>query len=188
MLSTSKTTVGTGKVIWQRVNELAQGGFTLDDSAFAAGATVPAGTPIGFDESTRIAKVAKLAVANAAAIDTDTTYQVKKGHNLKVGSSIKSGASAAKAITVINTTNANYDVITTATTLGVAVAIGDAIFIDDAGYTGVKGLLYQDVDIDSNGITSVGVVLSATVYDRRISPIPATVKAKLPLIIFSQSY
>lgn len=188
MLSTSKTSATNNKVIWQNVNELAQGGFTLDDSAFAAGAVVLAGTPIGFDESTRIAKVAKLAVASAAATNTDVTYQVKKGHNVKVGSSIKSGASAAKAVTEIDTTNANYDVIKVGTTLGVAVAIGDAIFIDDSGYSGVKGLLYADVEIDSNGIASAAVLISGTVYDRRISPIPSTIKAKMPLITFSQSY
>lgn len=188
MLNITKQTVNSGTVIFQNVFELAQGGFTLNDSAFAAGVTVPAGTPIGFDESTRIAKVAKMAVAYAAATNTATTYQVKKGHNLKVGSSIKTGSTAAQTVTAIDSSNTSYDVITVGTTLGAVVAVGAAIFIDDAGYQNVKGLLYSDVLIDANGVASVAVVLRGTVYDRRISPVAATVKALMPQINFSQSY
>ena len=190
MLQIKKGYASAGIPIWQSKNtQVAQGGFTLDDSAFATeGVYVPAGIPIGFDESTRKAKVAKLAVAQAGATDTATDYKVLKGHYLAVGMSIKSGASEAKAITAIDASNADYDLITVAETLGVEVATGDAIFVDDAGYTGLKGLLYEDVVIDSNGVADVAVVLRGTVYARRIVPVPASIQAKLPLIIFSQSY
>lgn len=189
-MQVKKNFAQSGVVIWQGKNtEVSQGGFSLQDTAFATeGQIIPAGTPIGFDESTRVATVAKLGVAQAGAADNATTIKVLKGHVLAVGMTIKSGASAGKAITVIDTTNADYDVITVATTLGVAIATGDALFIDDAGYTGVKGLLYEDAVIDSNGIADITVVLRGTVYARRITPVPASIQAKLPLIIFSQSY
>lgn len=189
MLSNSKTTVNSGAVLFQKVLEVAQGGFTLDDSGFSVGATITAGTPIGFDETTRLAKVAKVAVLHADAANNATTYQVKKGHYFKVGSSINLAGGTARAITVIDTSNAGYDVLTVGTTIGAAASAGANVFISDAGYTAVKGLLYSDVVLDANGLADIAVVLRGTVYDRRIvAPIPASVKTSLPLIIFSQSF
>ena len=188
MLDIQKTYTGSGIPVWQGDIDVAQGGFTLDDAAFAAGVTVPAGTPIGFDESTRIAKVAKVAQVTEDAANNATQYKIKKNSNIVVGSSIKSGASAAKSVTAKDTTNAAYDLITVATTLGVAVTTGDTIFIDDAGYSGIKGLSYEDVVVGANGIASLSVVMHGTVYARRITPVPAGIRAKLPLIIFSESF
>lgn len=181
-----KTVVSSGVPVYSSVHETAQGGFSLSDSAIADDTELKAGTVIGFSESTRKAKVCKVAVAQANAANDATTYPVKKGHLFKVGSSIKSGASVARQITAIDTTNANYDELTVGTSLGVAVTAGDAIFIDDEGYTGTKGLLYEDTTV--KGETSVGVVLRGTVYERRINPVPASLKSSLPHIIFSQSF
>jgi hypothetical protein len=190
MMQIKKEYVPSGIPIWMGKNiEVAQGGFTLDDSNFATeNLVIPAGTPIGFDESTRTAKVAKIAVAQANAANDATELKVLKGHQLIVGMSVKSGSSASKAITAIDTTNADYDLVTVTATLAVAVTAGDAIYVSDAGYTNLKGLLYEDAIIDSNGIASISVVLRGTVYARRIVPVPTTVKATLPLIIFSQSF
>lgn len=181
-----KTVVNSGVPVYSAVHETAQGGFSLSDDAIADNTELKAGTVIGFDESTRKAKVCKVAVAQANAANDALVYRVLKGHLLKVGSQIKSGASGARTVSAINTTNANYDELTVGTTLGVAVTAGDAIFIDDAGYTGTKGLLYEDTTV--NGETSVGVVLRGTVYERRINPVPASLKSSLPHIIFSQSF
>ena len=186
-----KETIKSGIVVWQGGSkiETAQGGFLLDDAAFVTdGEVIPAGTPIGFNESTRVAKVCKVGVAQANATNVATTYKILKGSLVKVGMSINSGAGTARAITEIDKTNADYDLLTVATTIGVAVTAGDCIFVSDAGYTGVKGLLYEDVTINSLGTTDVAVALRGTVFARRISPIPATVKALLPLIIFSESF
>jgi len=46
--------------VFQKVLELARGGFTLDATGLTAGDIIPAGTPIAFDEATRKAKPAKL--------------------------------------------------------------------------------------------------------------------------------
>ena len=186
-----KDTQTTGIPIYQGKNtEVAQGGFTLNDPAFSVENTViPAGSLIGFDESTRTAKVAKIAVAQAASTASATTYKVLKGHKLAVGMLIKSGsASVGQAITAIDTTNADYDLLTVGTTIGVSVAVGAAIFVDDEGYKNLKGLLYSDATIKPDGTTDIAVVLRGIVYARRIQPVPATIKANLPLIIFSQSF
>lgn len=49
----------TGKiVIFQKVLETARGGFSLNATGLTEGGTLKAGTPMAFDETTRIAKVA----------------------------------------------------------------------------------------------------------------------------------
>lgn len=178
--------MNSGVPVYAHVHETAQGGFTLSDTAIADSTELKAGTVIGFDEATRKAKVCKVAVAQATALDSATTYRVKKGHLLKVGSTINATGGTARAITAIDTSNASYDTLTVGTTLGVAIAVGDDIYIDDAGFTGVKGLLFEDTTVV--GETEISVVLRGTVYERRINPIPAVQKAELPHIIFSQSF
>ena len=186
MFQNKQESASLGIPIWQSKNtQVAQGGFTLSGTA---GEYIPAGSPIAFNEATRVATLGKFAVAQAVATDAATTYKVLKNSPLKVGMEIKtSTAAAAQEITAIDTTNAGYDLITTEATLGVAVAVGESIYVNDAGVT-PKGLLYEGVTIGSNGIQDVTVVLRGTVYARRIRPIPATVKALLPLIIFSESF
>lgn len=184
-----------GVPVFQKVNETAQGGFRLDIAPLTAGDTIAAGTPISYDESTRIAKVVKTAVAAANATNTATDYQVKKGHNLKVGDYLALGVgSKAYAITAIDTSNAGYDVVTVGTTLGAAVTAGDVFFQSSA--TGAsaavvsgtaRGLLYQDTVVETGA--DVAVVIDGTVYERRVpNGIPSAVKSALPKIFFSQSF
>ncbi len=183
----------TGIPIWQSKNtQVAQGGFTLDDSVYnREGDVVPGGIPICFDESTRLAVTAKYAIAQATATGTATTYKIEKGHNFSVGNEVcVAGACTPKEIVKIETDNADYDTIEVDATLGKAVAVGDAIYIAEEGYKPLtpNGLLYSDVVIDSNGVADIAVVLRGTVYERRIPQIPEVVKENMPLIIFSQSY
>jgi hypothetical protein len=189
-----KTTVSSGVPVWQKVLEVAQGGFILDNSVLTDGDTVKAGTPIGINESTRKAKVVKTAQLHANALNSDTDYQVEKGHHFKVGDKVgKTEGGAAYAITAIDTSNADYDVITVGTTLGVALTAGDVLFESSASGGSAaavavtpNGLLYDDVDVADGA--SLSVVLRGTVYDRRIPAAGSVVKAKIPQIIFSQSY
>jgi len=189
MLNITKQVVNTGIQIWQSTDtEVAQGGFTINDAGFISGDTIPAGTPIAFDEQTRFALVAKVAVVTEAASNAATAYKVKKGHLLKSGSQVKVTGQGAQAIIAIDKTNADYDIITVGTTIGKAVAIGDAIYVDDAGATAPGGLSFQDITIGANGIASVTVATKGTVYARRIVPVPASIIALLVRIRFSQSY
>lgn len=191
MMQIKKEYATSGVPIWQSKNtQVAQGGFLLDDSAYATeGTVVPAGIPIGFDEATRKAKVCKFGIAQADATDAATTYKVEKGHNLAVGMTVISGAAAAgKEITAIDTESEDYDELTLEATLGVAIAKGDTIQVADDGYNKLKGLLYSAAVVNSNGVADIAVVLRGTVYERRIMALSAAVKAKLPHIIFSQSF
>ena len=58
--------------IFQKVLETARGGFTLDATGLTAGETIPAGTPMVFDEETRKAKKATL-----TGVDPDEVSDAK---------------------------------------------------------------------------------------------------------------
>ena len=130
MLETKKETLSDGIVVWQGGNvQTAQGGFILDATGLTNGQTIKAGTPIGFDESTRKAVIIKTATLQADATNTATTYQVLKGHLLIVGDKVgATKGSKSYAITAIDTTNAGYDVLTVGTTLGAVLTAGTALF------------------------------------------------------------
>lgn len=183
----------SGKVIWQKVLETVRGGFTLDTSGLTIGATIPAGTPVEYNEQTRKAKVLKTARVVTTTGASPTQYQVEKGHDLKVGNYLgnKTTGSAAYAITAIDTSNANYDVVTVGTTIG-AASEGDALYVSTA--TGASasalgitpnGLLYDDVEVSKDA--TISVVVRGTVYARRIAA-PTAVRANMPQIIFSTSF
>jgi hypothetical protein len=192
--------VGTGDIpVWQRVDQLVQGGFVLDRTDYADGDVIKAGTPVVFNEATRMAKPLLTAVLNANATNSATTYQVKKGHKLATGKYFAaSSGGAAYAITAIDTSNADYDVITVGTTLGVALTAGQLLFASTATgasaatYGGVNGLLYADKRIDVAGISqSISVVLRGTIYARRVpysANLETALKAAGAFIIYSQSF
>lgn len=190
-----KTTVNGGITVFQTRLEHAQGGFVLDDSTLTAGNTVKAGHPLGYDETTRKAKVVKLAKVQANAISSATTILVYKGHHFKVGDYIaKTVGSAAYAITAIDSSNAAYDSLTVGTTLGVALT-ADTDMLFQSSATGAsaaaysvtaKGLLYEDTDVAAG--VSVSVVIRGTVYERRAPAVTTAVKSAIPQIIYSQSY
>lgn len=188
-----KTVVNSGVQVWQKVLETARGGFTLDNTGLATGLTIPAGTLLGYDESTRKAAVLKTATMQAAAADDAVAYKVLKGSAFAVGddiASVKGGK--AYAITAIDTSNSDYDQLTVGTTLGVALVSGDVIFQSSATGATVaaynvapKGLLYEDTDVAAD--VDVSVVIRGTVYARRIPGTNAALQGLVPLIIFSQS-
>lgn len=182
-----KESAGADIPVFQQIYETAQGGFLLDETVLPAGTTVKQGTIIGYDEATRKAKVAKYAVNKNASSANDTTYEVFKGHNLRVGMPVKEVGGAPQNITAIDTSNANHDTITVAATISAdAIPAGAPIFVDDDGYNKAKGLLFNEVDIAAG--EEVSVLLRGTVYHRRIAPVPDTLKALMPNIIFSESF
>jgi hypothetical protein len=190
-----KTAVSYGVVVFQKVYENAQGGFTLSTTGLTSGYTIPEGAPFGYNEATRVATLLKTAQMYSSATNTDTTYQVKKGHAFAVGDYLAQVVGGkAYAITAIDTSNANYDVLTVGTTLAVTLSAGDVLFKSSA--TGasaavldvtVKGLLFSSKVVGSDD--SVSIVVRGTVYARRYTPgYPSAVQTALSNIIFSQSY
>jgi hypothetical protein len=183
--------------VWQGTDkdiQLAQGGFALVNPALASTDTIiPAGTPMVFDESTRTAVIVGGAFAQATVGGTATAYPVLKGHTLKVGDFLASGAVGTKAyaITSIDTTNVLFDTITVGTSIG-AVTAGDYLFVSSAtgatasAYPAVNGLLYAETQAQAG--EDVSAVIRGTVYARRV-PYSAALAALAGLknIIYSQS-
>lgn len=171
----------------------AQGGFNLSLTGLTAGAKVQAGSVLGFDEATRVATLIKSATVVEAANSSATAYKVAKGHGFIVGDFIGNGGNS-KDITAIDTSNADYDVITPSATLG-AAAEGANLFQAKAASASAaapivtpKGLLYKSVIVPADDYVFVDVVLRGTVYARRIPGVADVIKAELPNIIFSQSF
>lgn len=190
-----KTTLDNGIPVFQSRIESAQGGFVLDHATVTVGDTVKAGQPLGYDESTRVAKVVKLAKVYENATNSATAIKVYKGHHFKVGDYIAlTVGSAAYAITAIDsTTSALYDELTVGTTLGAALTADTSVLFQSSA-TGAsaaaysvtaKGLLYQDTVVAAGA--SVSVVIRGTVYERRVTLATAAVKTALPHIIYSTS-
>jgi hypothetical protein len=195
-LTITKVSGGGQIPIFQKVLELAQGGFTLTTTGLVAGATIKKGTPVLYSESARTAIVCKRAVMQATATDSATDYKVLKGHHFAVGEIITTGTNAAKyAITTITTTNADYDTIAVGTTLGVELTAGDVIF-QSSGTAGANGgallstpngLLYEDAVVGVN--EPISALIRGSVYKRRIANgVHSLDVAALKLIVFSESY
>lgn len=180
---------GTAKDI-----QLLQGGCLLNTTGLTAGNIIPAGTPVVYDEVTRVASILHNARAQANAGASAVNYPVEKGHSLAVGDYLASGAVGGKAfaITAIDTSNASFDTITVGTTIG-AVTAGDLLFGSTAtGATAsalpaINGLTYDEVIVSSN--ISLSVVIRGTVYARRV-PWSAAIEALsgLKQFIYSKSY
>jgi hypothetical protein len=191
-------TLGTTEIpVWQGIGkdiQLAQGGFLLDNTGLVSGAVIPAGTPVVYNEATRKAAPLRVATLHANATNIATTYQIEKGSDLKVGDYLAASVGgAAYAITVIDTSNTAYDVVTVGTTLGVALTAPHFLFASSAtgasaaALGGVNGLLYEDLTVDTTTNQSCSVVIRGTVYARRV-PYSTDLVTALPHIIYSQSY
>lgn len=190
-----KTTQITGEVpVFQKEIEVAQGGFILDASNVPDGVTIPQGSVLNFNEVTRVAKVVKTATVNATAASNAVNYQVKKNHIFAVGDNVgKTVGGAAYAISAIDKSNADYDVITVGTTLGAAAEFDVLIQSSATGASAAalplapKGLLRTSLDVVSGFSHEVGAVIRGSVYARRIPGANADIQTLLPLIVFSQS-
>ena len=193
--------IGTGsRPVWQGIGkdmQLAQGGFLLDITGLSPGDVLLPATPLVFNETTRVATVLHVGFAYANAGGSATDYQVVKGHTLKIGDYLASGATGGKAyaITVIDRTNAAYDTITVGTSIG-AVTAGDTLYASTAtGATSsalpaANGLLYEETEVFPTGLkNSVSAVIRGTCYARRV-PYSAAIAALAGLskIIYSQSH
>lgn len=194
MLQPVKTSYSSGIPVFQTVLETAQGGFSINATNLVAGATIPQGSVMGYDEVNRVARPLKTMTVYEDASNSATAIKVYKNHVLKTGDYVaKTVGGAAYAASAIDTSNAAYDVITVGTTLGVALTAGDVLFQSSA--TGAsaaayvvtpKGLLYEPaiVGVDQ----SCSVVIRGTIYARRAPGATAAIQALMPNIIYSQSF
>lgn len=184
--------------VFVEVHEDYPGGVTLDGTGLTEGDVILAGALLFVDESARLAKILKtlLIVENAAA--GATTYKVAKAvknqpHLVKQGEVFaKAVGGASYALSTIDTTNANYDLITVGTSLG-AMAVGDVLFQSAASGANAGALKYKPNGMLRNHVgygqnVFVPVVRRATCYNRRLPwAAPQAVKDEFKgTIIFSE--
>ncbi len=91
------------------------------------GSVLYEGTPVGYDSTTGLYKVAKTAKVLANATSSATTIDVAKGHHFKAGDYISNGSANGQLISSIDKSDASKDVITVGTTLGAALTAGDVL-------------------------------------------------------------
>ncbi len=152
--------IETDKEIWnvETIFRLS-GGFNLVTTNLTSGNHLPAGTPLAVDFSTRKATAVKNVKVYEAATAEATEYKVEKNSLAYVGMFLGNGTKGME-VSAIDTSNADYDVITVEATLGVAVAIGKILFEASAsGGTTVKNtanaLNYARTKIESGATVSV---------------------------------
>ena len=122
------------KILWDNEHAvLATGGGTITTSELPTGTVwVEKGTPAKLNYTTGAINISKSAKLYADAANNATTYQVEKNHLFVVGDIISSFDVASVkgyAITVIDKTNAAYDVLTVGTTLGVAFTAANGVYL-----------------------------------------------------------
>lgn len=194
-LAPVKTTGASGSAVWQNVIELVQGGLGVDASNLpTTSEPIQAGTPVLITESTRLAKVLKTAVVYENT--SSTTVKIAKNHNNSlwaVGDFIgKTAGDKAYAIATITIGTGAFDTLTLGTAIG-SLTAGDVLFASSA-----EGASACALAVSPNGLTyeqtvgvaseSVNVVKRGTVYSRRTPGMNSTIKALMPLIVFSESY
>lgn len=107
------------KVVFEVVFSEKEGGGTVDVSGMTG--NIPAGSPVGLD-SNGVYKPIKGAVLVKAIGSTDTAIEIAKGSGFAKGDNIAFGGKSV-AITAIDTSNADKDVLTVAQ-FGAEVAVG----------------------------------------------------------------
>lgn len=196
------TPAGSGSMeVFQSKNlEDVPGGLLLDaDNNWETDQVCQKGELVKYDESTRLALIAKLATVETTT--ATTSIQVNKGHCFAVGDYVSTGADGGEAydITAIGQTNSAYDTLIVSTAIG-SLTAGDVIWLSTgtggatAGVALVpNGILKNDVKPSAND--AVSVVVRGTVYERRLPGVfggygvPAQHKAGLTdRILFSQSF
>lgn len=113
------------KAILHRVADVPNG--VTVSVADIGGAVLKEGTPLAYVAADGMYHVVKTALIVSDAANDATTYDVAKGHHFKIGDLFGTEGANGKAITAIDkTTNADKDVLTLATSLGVAITAASA--------------------------------------------------------------
>ena len=179
----------------EKVLEDIPGGGTIEKDDFkAATSEMKEGAILGID-SNKLYHPVKTAKLYEAATDSATAYKVDKNHEFKVGDFIMDAAKTSKAyaITVIDTSNADYDTLTVGTSLGVALADNTVMVQANAeaatAATGVfkytpEGIAMNSVDLTKTNL-GCGILVRGTVIESLLPyPVDSNIKSLLPLIRF----
>jgi len=176
--------IGGGTISRSDLTGATFGGIQLDE--------LPPLCIVGKDEN-GLYHVVKTAKMHATAGASVTAYQVKKNHVFVVGDKItKSGlAGIANTISAVDKSNADYDVVTIASTIG-AAAEGDVLVLANADATAGNAVYkYAPECITMNKVDLTvanqvsGLLVRGTVNEAVMPfPLDAALKAKLNFIRF----
>lgn len=167
---------GKTPVIWRGECKILPGGFKPKQT-FPVGTVLRRGLPIqvDFDEmSAGVVKIAKVLDGG-----TTTAARVGKGHLFAVGDKVqKLGTTTSTTVSKIDTTNADYDVLTFAAAI-TGLAAGDSIQESD-GQSSAKPLytpnmvIGADLEFKGTGIPTIDAAYEAVVLYNNVNyPIPA---------------
>lgn len=199
MLGITKKTTNNGIEVFQAIDSMISGGFTLDTVNLSAalvavgGAVIPAGSMVAFNEATRLARVVKSASLQSACLAGDTLLKFNKNHLFQPGE-VVAAAVGGKAV-IINsidtTTSLAFDIVGLTVAIGAAIPAFGVVF---AALAAGNNAAFAQVP---NGITDKGylaqlgrdlsVVAEGKVYARRTPGVPAEARALMPRITFSDS-
>ncbi len=182
-LNLKKTVMAAGTVVWKKILEVFDGGFTLETDGFVDGTVLPEGSLLKINEATRKATPVKTGVTGKTG--TAKNLYVVQGHHFQVGEYVITGSTGA-VIKSISPTG-ELDHIVTATGIG-TTATGAIVLNSATGGTGVafktvpNAISLFDTKIEAGA--SVAAVRRGTAYSRRIqahtsglvSTIPATIQ------------
>ena len=167
---------GKTPVIWRGECKILPGGFKPKQT-FPVGTVLRRGIPIqvDFDEmSAGVVKIAKVLDGG-----TTTEARVSKGHLFAVGYKVqKLGITTSTTVSKIDTSNADYDVLTFAAAI-TGLAAGDSIQESD-GESSAKPLytpnmvVGADLEFKGTGIPTIDAAYEAVVLYNNVNyPIPA---------------
>ena len=173
-----KKQVYSGKtpVIWRGECKILPGGFKPKQT-FPTGTILRRGLPIqvDFDEmSAGVVKIAKVLTGG-----TTTAPRIGKEHLFAVGDTVqKLGAATSTTISKIDTSNADYDVITLAAEI-TGLAAGDSIQESDGESSAAplytpNMVIGADLEFKGTGIPTIDAAYEAVVLYNNVNyPIPA---------------
>lgn len=197
---------GGGFPAWRSVNPGQTSGGMLS-ALPAAGTTIPAGTLVSLDEVGGTATLVKSWFAAASATNSATSIKIKLAsiYTLKpvVGDFIMiapatvstTGQGAEITAVAIDDTDTNglTYTLTLAATLGTALTTS-SILVQANGATAAAtilavptGITKTDIDVREGMTTaSADSIFDGVIYEDRIQPVPAAIKAILPQIHFEK--
>lgn len=167
---------GKTPVIWRGECKILPGGFKPKQT-FPTGTVLRRGLPIqvDFDEmSAGVVKIAKVLEGG-----TTSAARIGKGHLFVVGDKVqKLGTTTSTTVNKIDTSNADYDVVTFAAAI-TGLAAGDSIQESD-GQSSAKPLytpnmvIGADLEFKGTGIPTIDAAYDAVVLYNNVNyPIPA---------------
>ncbi len=164
------TLKGKTPAIWRGEAKVLPAGFKPKQT-FANGVVIKRGTPVFVDYSDMSAAVVK--ASSALAGGTTKAVRVCKDHYFSTGDAImKVGADSKTSVTAIDTTNADYDVLTLASAI-TGLAEGDVLVeasasAAEAAYA-PNAVVAADVEFKGKGIPTIDAAYEAVVLTPNVA-------------------